>query len=168
LLYLLDANVLVDAERDYYPMDQVPEFWEWIVHRGKQGRVKIPIEIHDEIAAGKGELPEWIRKTTIKNALVLDEEPDTALVQQVLSDGYAPDLTEDEVQLIGGDAFLISYAMSDAKNRCVVTGERAKPSKLRANRKVPDVCDTLKVVCKWKYVLTADLKFSTGWKKTPG
>ena len=28
LLYLLDANVLIDAHRDYYPLGRVPEFWD--------------------------------------------------------------------------------------------------------------------------------------------
>ncbi len=31
MLYLLDANVLIDADRDYYPIDRVPEFWDWIL-----------------------------------------------------------------------------------------------------------------------------------------
>ena len=163
-LYLLDANVLIDAERDYYPMDQVPEFWEWIVDQGERGHVKIPAEIYDEIAAGTGGLTDWIGKAAIKSALVLDEEPDPILVQQVLSDGYASGLSEDEVQSIGGDAFLIAYALADAESRYVVTGENSKPTSQRANRKVPDVCDTLGVVWRRKYQLTADLGFSTGWK----
>jgi hypothetical protein len=32
LLFLLDANVLINANRDYYPIDRVPELWEWLVH----------------------------------------------------------------------------------------------------------------------------------------
>ena len=27
MLYLLDANVLIDASRYYYPIQRVPEFW---------------------------------------------------------------------------------------------------------------------------------------------
>ena len=30
VLYLLDANVLIDANRDYYPIHRVPEFWDWL------------------------------------------------------------------------------------------------------------------------------------------
>ena len=31
MLYLLDANVFIDANRDYYPLDRFPEFWDWLV-----------------------------------------------------------------------------------------------------------------------------------------
>ena len=49
MLYLLDANVLIDANRDYYSMTRVPEFWEWLVHRGTEDDVKIPLEVYEEI-----------------------------------------------------------------------------------------------------------------------
>ena len=45
MLYLLDANVLIDANRDYYPLDRVPEFWDWLVHVGKSGSVKMRISL---------------------------------------------------------------------------------------------------------------------------
>ncbi|MDE0019943.1 MAG: DUF4411 family protein [Candidatus Poribacteria bacterium] len=40
--YLLDANVLIDAKRDYYPMTRVPDFWEWLLElfRPNKGLVK--------------------------------------------------------------------------------------------------------------------------------
>ena len=41
-LYLLDANVLIDAQRDYYPFEMVPEFWDWLVHMARQGTIKVP------------------------------------------------------------------------------------------------------------------------------
>jgi len=37
MLYLLDANTLIDAKRDYYPIDRVPEFWSWLIFQGQQG-----------------------------------------------------------------------------------------------------------------------------------
>ena len=49
MLYLLDANVLIDANRDYYPIGRVPEFWDWLAAMGDLGRVKIPQETYEEI-----------------------------------------------------------------------------------------------------------------------
>ena len=37
MLYLLDSNVLIDANRDYYPIERVPEFWDWLVAMGELG-----------------------------------------------------------------------------------------------------------------------------------
>ena len=48
MLYILDANVLIDANRDYYPIQRIPEFWEWLVHVGQSTAVKIPIEIYEK------------------------------------------------------------------------------------------------------------------------
>ncbi|MBT3884724.1 MAG: DUF4411 family protein, partial [Rhodospirillaceae bacterium] len=31
-MHLLDANVFISAQRDYYPLDRVPEYWEWLAH----------------------------------------------------------------------------------------------------------------------------------------
>ena len=40
LLYLLDANVLIDADRDYYPIDRVPEFWNWLAVMAELGQIR--------------------------------------------------------------------------------------------------------------------------------
>ena len=53
MLYLFDANVLITASNMYYPLDAVPEFWEWIDHHAINGRIKLPVEILDEVLAGR-------------------------------------------------------------------------------------------------------------------
>ncbi|MET1027883.1 MAG: DUF4411 family protein, partial [Dongiaceae bacterium] len=50
MLYILDANVLIRAHEDYYPIDRVPQFWEWVMQISSAGRIKMPYEIHGEIA----------------------------------------------------------------------------------------------------------------------
>jgi hypothetical protein len=145
VLYLLDSNVLITAHNAYYPIDQVPEFWGWLQYQGKSGRVKIPVEIMEEMLAGRKEddrLLDWLRDIANKKALLLDEQVDTALVQRVISDGYANDLTDDEIEKLGRDPFLVAYALAYVE-RCVVTTEVSRPSKKRQNRKIPDVCKTL-------------------------
>ena len=37
MLHLLDANVLITAHNQYYPIDQVPEFWGWLQHQAASG-----------------------------------------------------------------------------------------------------------------------------------
>ena len=125
MLYLLDANVLIDANRDYYPLGRVPEFWDWLVARAREGRVKIPLEILEEIRAGReDELTGWLNEN--RDALLLDETVDEALVARVTDQGYAPDLTEEEVERVGRDPFLIAYALGSPERK-VVTTEASKP-----------------------------------------
>lgn len=165
MLYLLDANVLIDADRDYYPIDRVPEFWEWLLHKGRQGAVKIPAETYDEVKAGQGALADWMKRRDVEDALRLQEEVDTTLVQRVTNDGYAPDLTDIEIEEMGQDPFLIAHCIVDVENRCVVTTESSRPSRKRANRHVPDVCQTLNAKCVNTFAFLRELDFSTSWNR---
>jgi len=160
---LLDANVLIDANRDYYPIERVPEFWEWLENTGRNGNAKTPLEVYEEIGDGSDALANWARRDSIKTALLLQEEVDVSLVSHVIDHGYAADLTDDEVEKIGRDPFLIAYALKDSKNRYVVTTEVSKPSRRRANRHLPDVCKDLTVGCCNTFQFVRALDFSTSW-----
>ena len=165
MLYLLDANVLIDANRDYYPIKRVPEFWEWLVHVGTKGFVKISQEIFEEIKPGRqDDLTNWVKTDEVRTALLLGEEADVSLVSLVMDKGYAPDLSDEEVEKIGQDPFLIAYALVDLHERCVVTTEVSKPNKQRANRHMPDVCNVLDVKCCNTFELLRVLDFKTNWK----
>lgn len=144
MLYLLDANVLIRAHEDYYGIDRVPQFWDWLLHIAKADQVKMPFEIHQEIAISNGPLCSWITLASTKKVLVLDEEVDQDLVEKVLDKGYGPNLNDSELEKVGQDPFLVAYALAEA-DRVVVTKEVSRPSKQRANRKVPDVCSDLGV-----------------------
>ena len=43
--YVLDANVLIDPYRDYYPIAKVPELWEWLLEIGTRDRNPLPQKI---------------------------------------------------------------------------------------------------------------------------
>ena len=165
MLYLLDANVLIDAARDYYPLDMVPEFWDWLEHHGNLGNVKVPVEMYEEICEGKDALATWLRLPNIKSALMLPEEADAEVVAHVVAAGYAPDLTDDEVMRIGRDPFIVAYGILDRSTRCVVTTEGSRPSRIRANRHLPDVCSSFSLRCCSTFVFTRQLGFSTTWRK---
>lgn len=164
MLYLLDANVLITAQNEYYPIDQVPEWWAWLNYVGKQSQVKMPVEIIEEVKAGrKDDLYTWIRDQENRSALLLQETVEIELVRQVVRKGYADDLTDDEIEEIGRDPFLIAYAMVN-ENRCVVTTEVSRPGKKRQNRKIPDVCQIMGVRCCNPFTMNRELNFRTGWR----
>ena len=172
MLYLLDANVLITANNLYYPINRVPEFWSWLYHMGEQGNIKMPLEIYEEIREGRrdGErdlLFAWIQAAENRDALLLDEEAAVALGARVISEGYADDLTDEEVEQLGRDPFLIAYALAAPTTHCVVTTEVSRPSRTRQNRHVPDVCRTMGVQCCDPFALLRALDFSTGWNRHP-
>lgn len=163
-LYLLDANVLIDAQRDYYSFDMVPEFWDWLVHMAQQGTIKIPQEVYDTLTGeNRDNLSEWLKSN--KSVLVFDEEVIAEVLGHVKDQGYALDLTESEVAMLNQDPFLIAYALVDKEHRRVVTTESSRPSKKRANRHIPDVCRDLGVSCRNTFELLRELNFRTGWNR---
>lgn len=162
MLYLLDANVLITAKNLYYEFGRVDQYWEWLAFQAEQGHVKIPIEIYEEITVGKDDLAAWARAN--KEALLFEEEVDVGLVQHVTSEGYAPDLTDIELEAIGRDPFLIAYALVDVENRTVVTGE-VRSNKRRQNRSIPSVCDTLGVKSCDQFAFGRFLDFRTTWRR---
>ncbi|MDB4913553.1 MAG: DNA-binding protein [Gemmatimonadetes bacterium] len=167
MLYLLDANVLIDAGRDYYPLEMVPEFWDWLEYHGTIGAIKLPLEIYEEVCDGNDPLAEWLRRPHVKGAVVLAEEVDAAIVARVVAEGYAPDLTDDEVIKIGRDPFLAAYSLVDPADRCIVTTEGSRPTRQRANRHLPDVCRGFSISVCNTFELTRRLAFKTSWRRPP-
>ena len=164
MLYLLDANVLIDANRDYYSIQRVPEFWDWLIYMGQSEFIKVPLEVIEEIEAFDDDLAAWVKTVQVRDALLLAEDADVGLVAKVTTEGYAPDLTDIEVEKIGRDPFIAAYGLADLGQRCVVTTEVSRPSAQRGNRKLPDVCKHFGVSACNTFKLVRDLDFKTGWK----
>jgi len=166
VLHLLDANVLIDAHNKYYAIDMVPEFWDWLLFQAHAGAVAVPLEIFEEVRGGddakKDLLNAWVHRDDVKDALVLKEEVDAVLINTVVN-AYAPDLNDSEIEQLGRDPFLIAYGLVDKTRRRVVSNEVSKPTKLRANRKVPDVCRSVGVQCCDTFAMLRQLGFRTGW-----
>lgn len=164
MLFLLDANVLIDANRDYYPLDRVPEFWAWLAHQGAAGRVKVPIEIFDEVRRGTDNLAGWCRQQDVSSILIFDGDADPATVAHVVATGYAPDLNDLEIEKIGRDPFLVACALAHTGPCCIVTTEVSKPGKQRANRHLPDVARQLGADSCGSFEFLRRLDFRTNWR----
>lgn len=165
MLYLLDANTLIDANRDYYPIGRVDEFWAWLLDRAESGQVKLPQEVYEEVVKGTDDLAQWVREH--KETLLLNEAANEETVAFVVDRGYAPDLKDDEIAKVGRDPFLIAYALAGS-DRVVVTTERSRPKMRRANRKIPDVCAQFKIEAMDTFELVRRLDFRTNWRRHAG
>jgi hypothetical protein len=158
-LYLLDANVLIRAHADYYPMDRIPGFWTWLLSMATANVIKMPLEIYHEVATSADILGTWLKRSDVKDAMVLGEMTDGSRVRRIIAEGYAPDLNDVELEEIGNDPFLVAAAFG-GPDRVVVTREVSAPSKKRANRKLPDVCSQFGVLPINDFALYRALNFS--------
>lgn len=152
-LYLLDANTLIEAKNQYYPFDRVPEFWGWLLHQGSLNVLKMLTETHDEISNkttpkdNRDELSLWSVSEKFSHSLLLDEEVDREKVAQIIYGGYESQPTEDDLEKMGKDPYLLAYGLVDTNDRVIVTVERSKPTRKGANKKIPDVAKEFGIRC---------------------
>ena len=169
MLYILDANILIRAHADYYPIDRVPEFWEWLLHHADAGAVKVPQEILEELEGGNPEgdlLVAFLKPPGIRRTLRLQEEPNPDILANILEVAYG-NPNDEELEEIGRDPFLIAYAAADQADRTVVSAEVSKPGQRGKKRKVPNACADVSVRCIGPFEFFRELGFSTNWKAVP-
>ncbi|WP_323855405.1 DUF4411 family protein [Xenorhabdus koppenhoeferi] len=74
-LYLIDANIIIHAHSLYYPLNRVPEFWEWLLFHARNNKIKLPSEILDEVQGGeRDEHSKWVHSKANKPVLELNED----------------------------------------------------------------------------------------------
>ena len=61
MIYVLDANVFIEAHRRYYSLDICPGFWDSISHLCQQPRLLSIDKVRDEINEGD-KLYDWIEQ----------------------------------------------------------------------------------------------------------
>lgn len=159
-LYLLDANVFIHANRDYYPIDRVPEYWAWLAYHAEAGTLKVPKPVWEELTPHDESLKAWLNAH--KEIFLLDPDESDTLVPNVLA-LYGVRLTDVEIERIGQDPFLIAAA--SFYGGVVVSKETSNPRKERAGRKIPDVCRDLGVQCITDHKLIVSLDFKTAWRR---
>lgn len=88
--FLLDTNILITGERDYYPHDIFPSVWESISDSIAGKRAVILDVVYREIVRGEGWLAEWMEKLR-KHIVKTDQQTVVDAYQQVLAFAFNPD-----------------------------------------------------------------------------
>lgn len=82
-VYVLDANVFIEAARRYYAFDIVPVYWDTLVDRAKAGRVLSIDRVKKEIERGKDDLAKWV-KTVFYSWFDSTNQPDVIADYQAI------------------------------------------------------------------------------------
>ena len=98
-----------------------------------------------------------------RSDVVLEEIARRTLIEKIIRSEYTSDPTSTELEKMGQDPCLLSYAYRYSDERTVVTTERPRPSAHGANRKIPDVCKSLNLKCIHTYEFIRELNFRTDW-----
>lgn len=60
-MYLLDANIFIQAKNHHYAFDVVPGFWRWLERAHGIGIAGSVERVREELLVGKDELADWAR-----------------------------------------------------------------------------------------------------------
>ena len=144
-IYVLDANVFIEAARRYYAFDLAPGFWQGLIDYAEDGQVESIDRIKHELGRGKDQLARWAN-SNFSDAFVSTDREDVIrryaeIIAWVESQRQYSDAARADFAS-GADGWLVAYA--GIEGRVVVTQEVPAPD---ARRKVPipNVCDTFSV-----------------------
>jgi len=141
MIYLLDANTLIEAKNRYYRMTVCPAYWAWIQRSQGAGIVSSIDFVGDELKRGNDELAAWAKDRSDLFLHVSDDLTQQAFgavaahVAAQAGDMKAGALDE---FLAGADPWLIAKAMA-LKNAVVVTHEQFN-LQMRRKFSIPNVC----------------------------
>lgn len=144
LKYVLDADVFIQAARQYYAFDLVPRFWDILVSLANSGRILSIDRVKEELMRGKDELAEWAKKkfdhafvsTDVQDVIrAYGEVMSWVQAQSRFTGGAKAEFAD------GADGWLVAYAKLNGL--IIVTHEQAAPG--GAKVKIPDVCRSFKV-----------------------
>lgn len=144
-MYLLDANVFMEASRFYYAFDLAPGFWNWLADTDVGLQAHSVRAVRDEITRGAGDLVEWAQALPPTFWREDTEEVVTAVREVVTwanDGGRIFKQAAIETFMSSADLWLIAHAL--AAGDVVVTREKPEPESRKAI-KIPDVCTAFKV-----------------------
>jgi hypothetical protein len=160
--YVLDANVFMQAHRQWYRFCFCQGFWAFIIKQQQNGVITSIDRVRDEISPGDA-LHAWIKNIAPKSLFASSKSTKVAqrygeVATWVMSnDKYTPPAKN---EFMGeADGWIIAYAW--ANDMIVVTHE--VPSKEKGKVKIPDVCQHFKIPYCNTFKMLEDLKITLKW-----
>lgn len=143
-VYVLDADVFIEAKKRHYPFDVVPAFWDWIDREHAAGVVFSVDKVRDELLALSDDLSAWAQ-----GRASLFVKPDAKVVASLATIsqwaiGASYQAAAKAQFLASGDYYLVSH--SHAYGCTLVTHELPGQGSLK-RIKIPDACAANGVTC---------------------
>ncbi|MCC6270439.1 MAG: DUF4411 family protein [Microbacteriaceae bacterium] len=139
-MYLLDANVFITAKNNYYGVDFVPGFWEWIAEEYLVNDLRSIAAVRDELLAQEDALTAWARE--MPQDFWLEElETDVSSLRAIASWTMTGDprfMQQARTDFLATADYRL-VAQAHAGGHVVVTHEAPQPGG-KKRIKIPDVC----------------------------
>ncbi len=163
-LYLLDANILITAARDFYNFDFGNNFWDFLVRKAKDNRIKSIDKVYDEIIGVNDRLKEWVKTDFSEHFLdtteveVLNNHSELMKWAEKQKGKYSQNAIDTFIKESNADPWLIAYAMKNKQKIAIVTFER-KNDGIKRRIPIPNVCEEFGIKYCDLYRMLKDLKF---------
>jgi hypothetical protein len=156
-LFLLDADVLIQAHRLYYGFDICPGFWDFLAASAE--RVSTIDKVREELLHGRADDPlrTWITAQPAGFSEATAEKETTRWAGDVFAwvqnhHQYTAAAKKEFSE--AADGWLVAHAK--AAGKVVVTREKAEPMAKRVV-KLPDVCRQFEIECVDTFALLREL-----------
>ena len=156
VIFVLDANIFIEAKHRYYAFDVCPGFWDALVWLHSQGRVVSIDRVKTELENGDDDLKAWAIGTMPAECF-FDTDMEEVLqtyaeaIAWVMAQAQFTDAAKAEfAEADNADAWVIAFAKMTRAT--VVTHERADAN-VRRHVPIPNVCEAVGV----PYVDTFDM-----------
>ena len=112
-VFILDANIFIEAHKRYYGLDLCPGFWECLIHHFHSKRLKSIDHVRSELVGYGDELSDWVGNAPGELFVSSLESQVTEAYREVMSWVYRnqqfSDAAKNEFSR-GADGWLAAYA----------------------------------------------------------
>jgi len=157
--YLLDANVFINAARQYYAFDFAPGFWDALIQHSHRGCIQSIDHVKAELERGKDLLSEWVKDQFSEAFRPTDAEKIISQYGDIINWVYEQEQYIDAAKADfanGADGWLLAYALIH-DGHTVVTHEKLNSS-IKRKVPIPNVCKHFDIHHIDTYVMLRELK----------
>lgn len=109
--YCLDANVLIQAWRNYYAPKFCITYWEVLNELGAEGRIFLPQMVYEEITRTDDDLTNWLKNSKIPEYKI--DGPVTECLKKIYATNPAhKNLVDNTKNRSLADPWLIAHALN--------------------------------------------------------
>lgn len=144
-MFLVDANVLIEAKNRYYAFDIAPGFWRWLEKAYSRGAVCSIERIREELLQGKDELSDWARNH--RGFFFPLDDRTTQIFPRLFVWAQSQNFTGDALNAFAADAADFMLVAHASAHSCTVVTHETAGTGSRKRVKIPDACAALDVPC---------------------
>lgn len=145
MIYLLDSDILISANKKYYPPDVFPCVWDWIVNKYNNNEIKSIEEVRDEILMGNDNLVNWVNcnKDLFLDKTALTVVKYNEVANHVRSLGKRPSQENDFLDC--ADPWLIATALEMGSTSTIIVTNESRVDESSHTIKIPNICNFFEI-----------------------